>query len=554
MATKIDFDNKENVKTSPLPRVNKVVAEDLNEIKEVVNQNRDDFDEFVEDFETFTTELDSDLQDLSDAIGLKQDALVSGTNIKTINGTSLLGSGNISTVTGGKVALYGSTGIPTFYATYEEARDAAVSGDLIMGFPGALTITTTATNGILKNGVNLFCFPGAIASKSTAGDIFNNSGFTSGGMVFGFGTFIKTGSAGHVFNMAQNNLDVNFEFQDVTSSISSAIYSSVTHLSSTKIALRGNRAASSSGWGVIVVGGNLSCDIKFMTTSVLSFHGLGLYSVPKANVNFVDITNTGGGDGFYSFVGTNLVMNGASIDKVNCETRESTFNVAQITNFSLNRSDGKAKVNGLINNVLQFNGLLDAKEIYTLTCATTTGGQLNAILISSGVVNVNGTGNINVNLEIGRTQVGGGQISSFTCSNANAKVVIKGHSAVAFASFTVSNGFTKVNGYFILNNNGGGNTSWFQTGGKLKIENAVLDTSMLATAGWKQLDKSGGTLVLDNATFIIGEATQIPINCGTVQDVKIYRVKTNKVGFVTANMNDLIGVAGSVIEDADVTE
>lgn len=42
----------------------------------------------------------SDQTDLQDALDAKQDTLVSGTNIKTINGTSLLGSGNI-TISGG---------------------------------------------------------------------------------------------------------------------------------------------------------------------------------------------------------------------------------------------------------------------------------------------------------------------------------------------------------------------------------------------------------------------------------------------------------------------
>lgn len=40
----------------------------------------------------------SDVAGLDDALDAKQDALVSGTNIKTINGTSLLGSGNITTI------------------------------------------------------------------------------------------------------------------------------------------------------------------------------------------------------------------------------------------------------------------------------------------------------------------------------------------------------------------------------------------------------------------------------------------------------------------------
>jgi hypothetical protein len=66
---KINFENKEDVKLSSLPRKNKVIATDINEIKQSVN---DLYDE-------------------------KQDTLVSGTNIKTLNGESVLGSSNLIT-------------------------------------------------------------------------------------------------------------------------------------------------------------------------------------------------------------------------------------------------------------------------------------------------------------------------------------------------------------------------------------------------------------------------------------------------------------------------
>lgn len=47
------------------------------------------------------THAQSDVTGLSAALSGKQDALVSGTNIKTVNGNSLLGSGNLSISGGG---------------------------------------------------------------------------------------------------------------------------------------------------------------------------------------------------------------------------------------------------------------------------------------------------------------------------------------------------------------------------------------------------------------------------------------------------------------------
>jgi len=77
MANKIVYLDKVKVRDSVLPKVNKGTADDFNEIKAVVNSHAD--------------EIDTNASDIAD----KQDALESGVNIKTINGESLLGGGDI---------------------------------------------------------------------------------------------------------------------------------------------------------------------------------------------------------------------------------------------------------------------------------------------------------------------------------------------------------------------------------------------------------------------------------------------------------------------------
>lgn len=85
----------------------------------------------------------------------KQDTLVSATNIKTVNGSSILGSGNL-VVSGGASGVFGisnSSGVYTYYATLTLAMAAATSGQVIEMFAdvtetGAVTIT-------LKNSVNI---------------------------------------------------------------------------------------------------------------------------------------------------------------------------------------------------------------------------------------------------------------------------------------------------------------------------------------------------------------------------------------------------------------
>jgi len=83
-----------------------------------------------------------------------QPTLVSGTNIKTINSTTLLGSGDIAiTVPSGIFGIANTSGVYTYYATFTLAMAAAVSGQTIEMFAdvtetGAVTVT-------LKNGVNI---------------------------------------------------------------------------------------------------------------------------------------------------------------------------------------------------------------------------------------------------------------------------------------------------------------------------------------------------------------------------------------------------------------
>jgi hypothetical protein len=44
---KINYDDKVSLTSSPLPRANKCTADDLNEIKQVVNENADEFEEEI---------------------------------------------------------------------------------------------------------------------------------------------------------------------------------------------------------------------------------------------------------------------------------------------------------------------------------------------------------------------------------------------------------------------------------------------------------------------------------------------------------------------------
>lgn len=85
-----------------------------------------------------------------------QSILISGTNIKTINTQSILGSGDLS-VTGlglaGRLGIANTNGVYTFYNDFTSAMAAAVAGQTIEFFSD-ITVNT-ATTYTLKDGVNI---------------------------------------------------------------------------------------------------------------------------------------------------------------------------------------------------------------------------------------------------------------------------------------------------------------------------------------------------------------------------------------------------------------
>jgi hypothetical protein len=127
---------------------------------------------------------------------------------------------------------YGKIGIPdqttgsfTYYSTLESARDAAVSGDTIMVYPGTYTVTTTAANGLGKNGVSYYFHPNTTVNKATSGHLFSDNGFTANCNVYGHGVFNKTTSTGKIYyNTLSNGI---FEARTVTSTIDDCFLTTV---------------------------------------------------------------------------------------------------------------------------------------------------------------------------------------------------------------------------------------------------------------------------------------------------------------------------------------
>jgi len=125
-----------------------------------------------------TSDANKPISDLTAAaIGAKQDTLVSGTNIKTINGTSILGSGNI-VVSGGSSLTVTTVGTAIFQ--YE-----ILTGTPVIGY----TKTGGAGNGVMT------CTGGTIKLRQFTDDILAADMAASPGSIrfdlVGTGTNIK---------------------------------------------------------------------------------------------------------------------------------------------------------------------------------------------------------------------------------------------------------------------------------------------------------------------------------------------------------------------------
>ena len=90
------------------------------------------------------------------------------------------------------------------YLTLEAAKTASVNGDLIYVYPGTYNVTTTATEGLAKDGIGYYFSPKTIINKTTSGPIFYADGFIYGFNVYGYGNFNKTTNTGIIFG--SNNI------------------------------------------------------------------------------------------------------------------------------------------------------------------------------------------------------------------------------------------------------------------------------------------------------------------------------------------------------------
>ena len=152
------------------------------------------------------------------ALNAKQDALVSGTNIKSVNGTSLLGSGNITVTASGapqilcrKTASHTGTTANTIIASQDIS--ASIQSDMllqVMAMIRKYSGTATAQGRLYMNssvsltGATLLATWGTVASTNLMCDNIANFDINSGGNMYVIGASTATNT--RYLNTLSNSL------------------------------------------------------------------------------------------------------------------------------------------------------------------------------------------------------------------------------------------------------------------------------------------------------------------------------------------------------------
>lgn len=111
------------------------------------------------------TNLNKIEQGIYDAHTSKQDTLISGSNIKTVNGQSVLGSGDLSIETGGKVL---PIDIPSFSSLPQTVTDARITSDMVaMRMYLSNTSAITSEDLTFNTGTGTLTVSGSISGSTT---------------------------------------------------------------------------------------------------------------------------------------------------------------------------------------------------------------------------------------------------------------------------------------------------------------------------------------------------------------------------------------------------
>lgn len=404
------------------------------------------------------------------------------------------------------------------FLTVDAAVAVAQTGDMIKVFPGTYSVASN----IAKDGISFYLDPGSVFIKTTSGNMFDTTGFTTSFDVFGYGEFQKTTNSGYIcyFNSSSGHLHT-FQAKSVASTVSHIFYLNVN----TSVNFDVEYALASGGSVIFNNYGTSGATIKVdahtwtstaapvvygqwwydtsLTVNAVNFSSTADITITYCNNNCVlnlNIQNFGGvnysiniGDG----AGMYININSANCKGISAGTYENNY--VRVLGHVLNYYGNCDIIMSSCTNLTVTGGFCTVRQMSQNITATTNINQSGGVLditidrVAYGIVfNVTG-GIMNIHGVVAAQQ-----------TSTNSERVINGGTVNVYARFSHGYGLDpSYNGYSALK----------LLAGTLRICNGVHNVGdhQLATA----IDWTGGNLIFQNATIVTSNQYAHAVRCQT---------------------------------------
>lgn len=399
------------------------------------------------------------------------------------------------------------------FLTVEAAVSVAQSGDLIKVLPGTYSVASN----IAKDGISYYLEPGAVVIKTTSGDIFDTTGFTTGFDVFGYGEFRKTTNSGYVCRFC-SNLAYTFQARRVTSTVShifvleasAAINFDVEYATASGGACLSNYSSSSikikahtwtSSYTSVILGywwlySSLTIDaVTFSSSAAVTIIYMNTSCILNLNIdNFIGVNySISIGDGYNMFININSAyctgIYAASYETNHVRVLGHVVNYYGNCNIIMS-SCTNLTVNGGFCTVRQMSS-----SVSGVTSISQSGGVLDITIdrvnygisftVTGGIMNINGV------IAAAQTSI-------------NSDRLINGGTVNVYARFS--------HGY-VLDPSYNGYAAFKLQSGTLRICNGVHNVGNHPTA--TGIEWIGGNLIFQNATIVTSNPFAHAIRCQT---------------------------------------
>ena len=399
------------------------------------------------------------------------------------------------------------------FLTVEAAVAVAQSGDLIKVLPGTYSVASN----IAKDGISYYLEPGVVVIKTTSGDIFNTTGFTTGFDVFGYGEFRKTTNSGYVCRFC-SSLAYTFQARRVTSTVShifvleasAAINFDVEYATASGGALIFNYSGSAikikahtwtSSYTSAILGNwwyysSLTIDaVTFSSSAGVTITYMNNSCILNINVqNFTGVNYAIGiGDGFGMFININSAyctgINAGSYEHNHVRVLGHVVNYSGNCNIimssctNLNVTGGFCTVRQMSSSLSPYTSISQSGGVLDLTIDRVQYGI--SFTITGGIMNINGV------IAAGQTSI-------------NSDRLVNGGTVNVYARFSHGYGLDpSYNGY----------SAFKLQSGTLRICNGVHNVGNHPTA--TGIEWIGGNLIFQNATIVTSNSFAHAIRCQT---------------------------------------